>query len=79
MVLLPLILAGLVAVSRTRDYRHNFSDILGGSLIGIFFAIALYFLKFKSLTSHQSDELKIEAKEDEHKREPMLFDEEEQI
>ncbi|KPA78500.1 putative Phosphatidic acid phosphatase [Leptomonas pyrrhocoris] len=33
--LLPQILPITVAVSRTRDYRHNFDDILAGSLIGI--------------------------------------------
>ncbi|KPI83231.1 putative phosphatidic acid phosphatase [Leptomonas seymouri] len=33
--LLPQILPITVAVSRTRDYRHNYDDILAGSLIGI--------------------------------------------
>ncbi|CAJ1022074.1 putative PAP2 superfamily [Leishmania utingensis] len=37
--LTPLILPITVAVSRTRDNRHNFDDILAGSLIGIFTAL----------------------------------------
>lgn len=33
--LLPLILPITVSVSRTLDYRHNFDDVLCGSLVGI--------------------------------------------
>lgn len=33
--LFPLILPITVAVSRTRDYRHDFDDVVAGSLIGI--------------------------------------------
>lgn len=36
--LLPVILPITVAVSRTRDNRHNFDDVVAGSLIGIFAA-----------------------------------------
>ncbi|KAG5507596.1 hypothetical protein JKF63_06545 [Porcisia hertigi] len=37
--LLPLILAICIAVSRTRDNRHNFDDIFAGSAIGIIGAL----------------------------------------
>ncbi|KAL7722671.1 Phosphatidic acid phosphatase type 2 domain-containing protein 1B [Entamoeba marina] len=73
-VILPLICAGAVAITRTRDYHHNFSDILAGSLIGIVFAVLLYCAKFKPLTSGESDELKIM---DEVKRDNEIVDEEE--
>ncbi|BFU19177.1 lipid phosphate phosphatase, putative [Entamoeba histolytica HM-1:IMSS-B] len=59
-VLLPFIIAGTVAISRTRDYHHNFSDIIAGSLIGIFFALLSYCSKFKRLSDEHSDDLKIE-------------------
>lgn len=37
--ILPLGFAFVVAISRTRDNLHHFSDILAGSLIGVFAAI----------------------------------------
>jgi len=49
--LVPLLLAGFIAVSRTMDYHHDFSDILAGSLLGAFVAIWSYFLFFHVLTS----------------------------
>jgi membrane-associated phospholipid phosphatase len=33
-MLLPPLVAVLVAASRTIDYHHNFSDIVAGSLLG---------------------------------------------
>jgi len=60
LTIIPYIVAGTVAISRTRDYHHNFSDILGGTLIGILLTVIVYFTKFKSLTSEQCDEMKIE-------------------
>ncbi|KAK7196803.1 PAP2 superfamily [Novymonas esmeraldas] len=44
--LLPLILPITIAVSRTNDYRHNFDDILAGSICGALcgvFAVVLCF------------------------------------
>jgi hypothetical protein len=32
-----------IAISRTLDYRHNFSDVIAGALIGSFAAYASYF------------------------------------
>jgi len=34
-VVIPMIVACLLAESRTRDYYHNFSDVTGGAVIGI--------------------------------------------
>lgn len=53
--LLPQILPITVAVSRTRDNRHNFDDILAGSLIGI--ASALIALGANWATNHKSGQL----------------------
>jgi len=47
--LLPLTVAFFIAVSRTVDYHHNFSDILAGSLIGTGFSFFSYFMYFPSL------------------------------
>eukprot|EP01095_Lingulamoeba_sp_RSL-Kostka_P002164 TRINITY_DN13054_c0_g1_i1.p1 TRINITY_DN13054_c0_g1~~TRINITY_DN13054_c0_g1_i1.p1 ORF type:complete len:333 (+),score=57.00 TRINITY_DN13054_c0_g1_i1:24-1022(+) len=51
--LIPFGIAGFIAISRTRDYRHNFSDILAGSLLGIFSSIIAYFLNYHSLLSEK--------------------------
>lgn len=45
--LLPLYLAFFVAVSRTRDNRHHFSDILAGSIIGVFAAFGAFLINLK--------------------------------
>lgn len=46
LALIPLILPITVAVSRTRDYRHNFDDIVTGSLCGTFCALFAVFINF---------------------------------
>lgn len=46
----PQVAAWLIAISRTRDYHHNFDDILAGSLIGILWTIPAYFSYFPPLT-----------------------------
>ena len=33
-MLLPMIMAMLVAISRTIDYHHFYSDIVGGAVLG---------------------------------------------
>jgi len=53
--LLPLIIAFLIAISRTRDYHHNFSDIVAGSFIGVLSAIYAYFLQYPSLLDDHCD------------------------
>lgn len=66
-VIAPFIIAGVIAISRTRDYHHNFDDIVAGSLIGIIFTILAYVSKFHSVTSDMSGEIKQE--EDNEKEE----------
>ncbi|KAG8345337.1 putative PAP2 superfamily [Trypanosoma vivax] len=45
--LLPMCLAIVIAASRTRDNRHHFSDVIGGSLIGAVFALLSVGLFFR--------------------------------
>ena len=52
--LVPAFCAGLVAISRTRDYWHNFSDIICGSVIGVFCAVVSYFSLYPSLVSERA-------------------------
>jgi len=53
LALSPLIVAFFIAVSRTVDYHHNFSDIIAGSLIGTGFSFFGYFSYFPSLFSDE--------------------------
>jgi len=52
--MLPLIICIFISVSRTMDYHHNFSDILGGALIGFGVAFVSYFLYYPSLFDKNS-------------------------
>lgn len=47
--LCPLIVSTMCAVSRTRDNKHHFSDILGGTLIGIFCASVSFYGSFRQV------------------------------
>ena len=58
-VVLPLLMAGIIVVTRTRDYYHNFSDVIAGSLIGMLSSVIVYFAKFESLTSPRSGEVRV--------------------
>jgi len=48
--MIPTIAAFMIAVTRTRDYMHNFSDINAGAIIGILSSILAYFTVYPSLT-----------------------------
>jgi len=52
----PLTVALWVAVSRTLDYRHHFTDVLCGAAIGSAAACGVYFLHYPSVASVHSDE-----------------------
>jgi len=52
--LLPLMLAGFISISRTVDYRHNYSDILAGAVLGLVVAYNCHNLHFKSRRHHYS-------------------------
>jgi len=47
---LPTLGAFIVAITRTRDYMHNFSDINAGAIIGIFCSTIAYFTVFPALS-----------------------------
>lgn len=50
-VIIPNILAMLVAITRLIDYRHHWQDVVVGSLLGIMFSFISYFYYFPSLNS----------------------------
>jgi len=60
--LLPLVLCTSIAVTRTVDYHHNFSDILAGALLGAGLAIPSYFLYYPSLLAAHSHIPKLRKK-----------------
>jgi len=47
--LMPTLGAFLIAITRTRDYMHNFSDINAGCIIGILCSTVAYFTVYPSL------------------------------
>ncbi|RLV92522.1 Diacylglycerol pyrophosphate phosphatase 1 [Spathaspora sp. JA1] len=49
-VVLPLLVASYIGLSRTQDYRHHFFDIILGGLIGVTFACLSYFKYFNWLS-----------------------------
>lgn len=48
-VYLPMIAAVVVAFTRTRDYSHNFVDVVAGILLGGALAVWSYMLKYPPL------------------------------
>jgi membrane-associated phospholipid phosphatase len=51
LITIPQMCAWGTAVSRTRDYRHNFSDVVTGYLFGAGFAALNYYAYFHPLSS----------------------------
>ena len=54
LAMLPTFGAFLCAITRTRDYMHNFSDINAGAIIGMLCATAAYHTVYPTLTSLDS-------------------------
>lgn len=50
----PVMGAAVIACSRTQDYRHHFSDVVLGGIIGSFVAWWAYRRNFPSIYSHNS-------------------------
>ena len=51
----PYGLAIFVAVSRTMDYHHHFSDIIAGALLGSGIGVYIYYMYFPSLWKETSE------------------------
>jgi len=47
--ILPLVLSSSIAITRTIDYHHNYSDILAGAVLGVGIAFPIYFCFYPSL------------------------------
>ncbi|KAF9580869.1 hypothetical protein BGW38_002321, partial [Lunasporangiospora selenospora] len=54
-LVVPILAAILIAISRVMDYRHSGVDVTWGSIIGIIFAVFAYFQYYPPLTSASSD------------------------
>jgi diacylglycerol diphosphate phosphatase/phosphatidate phosphatase len=56
LAVLPVLGATYIALSRTQDYRHHFSDIVLGGLLGNLIALGIYHKYFPSIFSAQPDQ-----------------------
>jgi len=54
-VLLPILGAMAIAISRTEDYRHDMYDVTAGSIIGVIIAMFSYTRYFPSIFSPIAD------------------------
>ncbi|KAJ2079839.1 hypothetical protein H4R24_003496 [Coemansia sp. RSA 988] len=52
--LLPILSALLIGVSRTKDYRHHWQDVLAGAILGILMGWFGYLLYYPSPFSHEA-------------------------
>lgn len=50
-VMLPCCAAFAIAITRVRDYHHNYSDIMAGSIIGLMCGAGAYYNLYPSLFS----------------------------
>merc|ERR1712054_107480 len=51
---IPLYIATWISITRLHDYKHNYSDVLAGTIIGCICGMFGYFLNFESLFSEKS-------------------------
>ncbi|KAJ1821242.1 hypothetical protein GGH91_002242 [Coemansia sp. RSA 2671] len=53
--LVPMLTAMLIGVSRTKDYRHHWQDVLAGAILGIFMGWFGYHQYYPSPFNHSED------------------------
>jgi len=53
--LMPIGGAAILAITRTIDYRNDFTDVIAGAFIGITIGVFSYYLNYPSLSSSYSD------------------------
>ena len=54
-IAIPLYIALFVAISRVQDYRHNYSDIVAGALLGLISGLIGYLMNFPSVLHRRAD------------------------
>jgi len=54
-VVTPLVIAILICISRTQDYRHHWQDVFAGSTLGFILAIFSYYQYYPSIHSPVCD------------------------
>jgi len=55
---IPLYVATWVAITRVQNFKHNYSDILGGAFLGVIAGLIGYFVNFHSVFSKNADKPK---------------------
>jgi len=74
----PLFYAVYVPFTRLMDYRHHWEDVVVGALIGMFYAITLYYFIYPPLRDENCDTPTNSYKESESKKEKVDDDDEEE-
>ncbi|KAL7719832.1 lipid phosphate phosphatase [Entamoeba marina] len=64
-MVVPIFCGGYVAITRTRDYYNNFDDVIAGLVIGFFSSCSVYFIRFQSLFSNKSGNIRVWVDTDE--------------